>query len=100
VITRRHFLQLGAAGLISPSFPPFSPAADSFYIGVIADSHVIDEFYKGPESNPEDTESIFKTTERLTSARAVLNALKPPLDMVFRASRRRTCAAASWASRF
>ncbi len=58
-------------------------ASDTFYVGVIADSHVIDRFYKGPEGNPEDSESIFKTSERLASARDLLNRLRPPLDMVF-----------------
>ena len=50
---------------------------------MIADSHIIDSFYRGPEGNPEDTESIFKTTERLTAARDLLNSLTPALDRVF-----------------
>jgi 3',5'-cyclic-AMP phosphodiesterase len=54
-----------------------------FYFAVIADTHIIDEFYKGPESNPLDTESIFKTTERLVSARSLINSLHPPMERVF-----------------
>lgn len=76
-------MRLGAAGLAMPPFWQATPGKDVFYVGVIADSHVIDEYYKGPESNPEDSESIFKTSERLTSARDRLNALRPALDMVF-----------------
>jgi hypothetical protein len=54
-----------------------------FYFAVIADTHIIDEFYKGPESTPLDTESIFKTTERLVSARTLINGLHPPMERVF-----------------
>ena len=66
--------------------PPFwqaRPNRDTFYVGVIADTHIIDAYYRGPESNPEDTESILQTSERLTAARDVLNALTPALDRVF-----------------
>ena len=50
---------------------------------MIADSHIIDPFYKGPESNAEDTESVFHSAERLTAARDFLNALRPAPDMIF-----------------
>ncbi len=60
-----------------------APRANVFYIGLIADTHIIDERYTGPESNQEDTESILKSTERLTAARDVLNLLTPALDKVF-----------------
>jgi hypothetical protein len=82
-MNRREFLQTTAAGLALPPFWQARPGSSTFYIGVIADSHIIDSYYKGPESNPEDTESIFKTTERLTAARALLNSLTPALDRVF-----------------
>lgn len=49
----------------------------------IADSHIIDEFYKGPENSPEDTESILHSKERLTAARDFLNDLTPKLEKVF-----------------
>ncbi len=83
VLTRRQFIQIGAAGLALPPFWQAAPSRDTFYVGVIADSHVIDEFYRGPEGSPEDTESIFKTSERLTAARDALNGLRPALDIVF-----------------
>ena len=83
MINRRQFLQTTAAGLAVFPFRQAKPDSSTFYIGVIADSHIIDSYYKGPESNPEDTASIFKTSERLTSARDLLNGLKPALDRVF-----------------
>ena len=84
MVTRRRFLQVGGASVLGlPSFLQAQQGADTFHIGVIADTHIIDEFYKGPEGNPEDTESIFKTRERLTAARDVLNGLRPALDRVF-----------------
>lgn len=83
MLTRRQFIHRSAAGLALPAIWQTAPRRDTFYIGVIADSHVIDTFYKGPEGNPEDTESIFKTSERLAAARDTLNALRPALDLVF-----------------
>jgi hypothetical protein len=50
---------------------------------LIADSHIIDDYYKGPESNPEDTESMFKTAERLTAARDFINLLQRNTERVF-----------------
>uniref|UniRef100_Q01UQ5 Metallophosphoesterase n=1 Tax=Solibacter usitatus (strain Ellin6076) TaxID=234267 RepID=Q01UQ5_SOLUE len=77
-IPRRKFLSLaGAAPLMA------APQANTFRFALIADSHIIDSMYKGPESNPEDTESILHSAERLTSAREVLNALKPAPERVF-----------------
>jgi len=92
-------MQLGASGLLTlPSFveaaslgqlaPPHAPGAPGapdaqrFYFAIIADTHIIDDFYKGPEGSPEDTESIFKTTERLVAARDTINALRPSMDLV------------------
>ena len=69
-MNRRTILKIGGAALA-----PFSsvagtkPSKDRFYFGVIADTHIIDDYYRGPESNPEDTESIRKSTERLSAAR-------------------------------
>jgi hypothetical protein len=68
------------------AYSSWALAADSpdvFRFGIIADTHIIDEFYRGPEGSPEDTDSIFKTKERLTAARAFLNGLHPTLDKVF-----------------
>jgi hypothetical protein len=54
-----------------------------FYFAIVADPHIIDGFYHGPEGNPEDTESIFHTTERLTSARDFINSLQPAIEKLF-----------------
>lgn len=84
VLTRRGFIQATGAGLIAwPSFLEARSDGDTFHVGLIADTHIIDGFYRGPESNPEDTESILKAEERLTAARSVLNSLTPALELVF-----------------
>jgi len=70
-----------AASATIPSFA--APSTDSFRFAVIADSHIIDPFYKGPEGSPEDTESILHAAERLTAARDFLNVLKPAPEQVF-----------------
>lgn len=83
-MNRRQLLQLGGAALT-----PFSSVfgaketSDRFYVAVIADSHVIDDFYTGPESNDVDTQSILHSRERLTAARDHLNSLQPKMDLVF-----------------
>lgn len=81
--SRRQFVLGAAAGLAAaPSVLRAAPAADTFRFAVIADTHIIDGFYKGPEGSPEDTESIFKTSERLTAARDAIKALRPAVDFV------------------
>ena len=51
---------------------------------MIADPHIIDEFYvKGTENGVEDNESILRTAERLASARSLMNSLKPKIEQVF-----------------
>jgi len=85
-MTRNRFLRVAGAAASSYLIRPFSgAAADSskFYFALIADTHIIDSFYKGPEGSPEDTESIFKTTERLESARTLINSLTPRMEKVF-----------------
>jgi UDP-2,3-diacylglucosamine pyrophosphatase LpxH len=85
-ITRRHFIRVGAAAAASLCTRPFAlaePSASKFYFAIIADTHIIDPFYKGPEGSPEDTESIFKTSERLIAARALINSLTPKMEKVF-----------------
>jgi hypothetical protein len=52
-------------------------------VAVIADTHIIDDFYKGPEGSPEDTASIRETSTRLTAARTTINALRPAIERVF-----------------
>lgn len=87
-ITRHEFLKLGGAAAAAFALRPLplragGAASDVFYFALIADSHIIDDYYKGPESNPEDTESMFKTAERLTAARDFINALGPKIERVF-----------------
>lgn len=98
-LPRRNFLKnVGAAmALTIPAFATKGNAAAidllasavpadkkrNFRFAVIADTHIIDDFYKGPEGNPLDTETIFKTTDRLKSARALINSLKPEVEQVF-----------------
>src|SRR5258708_1305553 len=84
-ITRHEFIRMGAAAAalcLRPSSVE-ADAADTFQVAFVADSHVIDDFYVGPESSPEDTESIFKTADRLTAARGVINGLRPKVERVF-----------------
>jgi hypothetical protein len=86
-ITRKDFMRLGTAAAASLAFRPFSVAADDgpdiFHVALVADTHIIDDFYRGPENSPEDTESIFKTSERLIAARSVINALRPKIERTF-----------------
>lgn len=87
-ITRGHFLKLGGAAAASLALRPLALGADAgdadtFYFAIIADSHIIDDYYKGPESTPEDTESMFKTSERLMAARDFINGLQPKMERVF-----------------
>ena len=83
-MNRRTILQLGGAALA-----PFSSVAgtnsssERFYFAVIADTHIIDDYYRGPEGNPEDTESIRRTADRLSAARDHINSLQPSMDLVF-----------------
>jgi 3',5'-cyclic-AMP phosphodiesterase len=78
---RRQFLSIAGAAAALPASAQLSSA--NFRIAIIADSHIIDPLYKGPESNQEDTESMFRTSERLTSARDFLNGLSPQPELVF-----------------
>lgn len=57
-ITRRSILTAAAGAYTTWALAAESP--DVFHFGVIADTHIIDEFYRGPEGSPEDTDSIFK----------------------------------------
>ena len=70
--------------MVLPSFLEAAKADPAkFYFAVIADTHIIDDFYRGPEGSPEDTESIFKTRDRLIAARDTINALAPAMEQVF-----------------
>src|SRR5262249_20061337 len=76
---RRSFITVAGAGAAALA----APASRYFYFAIIADTHIIDEFYRGPEGNPLDTETIFKTKERLTSARDLINSVTPKMEKVF-----------------
>ena len=58
-------------------------APGTFRFALIADTHIIDDFYTGPEGSALDTESIFRTATRLATARDFINALTPPMEKVF-----------------
>jgi len=80
---RRSFLSAAGAAAAAASAFRLDAAPETFRFAVIADTHIIDEYYKGPEGSPEDTESIFKTTERLTRTRGIINGLHPAMDLTF-----------------
>lgn len=84
--SRRSILRLGAAAAVGSTLPSslhaiekhVFPPSRSFRFAVIADTHIIDEFYiPGSENGSEDNDSILHTTERLTAARDVINAAHP-----------------------
>ncbi len=56
---------------------------DFFNIVFLADTHIIDEFYEGPEGSPLDTETIFKTTENLENARDQIHDLDLKIEAGF-----------------
>lgn len=85
-MNRREWLFAAGGASVATAGPALlgaEPNSGKFYFAVIADTHIIDSFYKGPENSPEDTESIFKTTERLKSARDFLSGLQPKIERVF-----------------
>ncbi len=58
--------------------------AETFYLALVADTHIIDSFYKpGSENGVEDNESILLTTPRLIAARDLINSLQPAIEQVF-----------------
>ena len=54
-----------------------------FRFVVLADTHIIDDFYEGPEGSEIDTQTIFLTGERLVTVRDYINALDPAMEAVF-----------------
>src|SRR6201994_2243241 len=91
MLNRREFTTLAGASLRTPLTPKLwaeqtrlTQSADKFYFALVADSHIIDDFYvKGSENGVEDNESILVTTPRLTSARDLINSLNPAIEQVF-----------------
>jgi hypothetical protein len=59
-----------------------TPTNPWFRFAVIADTHIIDEWYTGPESNELDTTSMFLTRERMIAARDFLNSLTPRPEFI------------------
>lgn len=89
-MNRRTFALTGAASLGALSVPRIwgeiaqPSSANRFHFAVIADPHIIDEFYvKGTENGAEDNESILRTAERLASARSLINSLQPKIERAF-----------------
>ncbi len=91
MLSRRHFNTLagGSLGsLLTQSLwaeqARHASSPHTFYIALIADPHIIDEFYKpGSENGVEDNESILVTSPRLIAARDLINSLDPPIEQVF-----------------
>ena len=54
-----------------------------FRFAVLADTHIIDDFYEGPEGSEIDTQTIFLTRQRLASVRDYINLLDPAMEAVF-----------------
>jgi hypothetical protein len=54
-----------------------------FHFAVVADPHIIDDFYRGQESNALDTESLQHSAANLSSARDLINSLNPKIEQVF-----------------
>jgi predicted MPP superfamily phosphohydrolase len=88
---RRQFTKLGAASFGSLLVQKLwaeqvrgAASSDKFYFALVADTHIIDNFYvKGSENGVEDNQSILVTTPRFTSARDLINSLNPAIDQVF-----------------
>ncbi len=88
---RRQFTALGAASLgnlltrkLWAEQVRAAASPDKFYFALVADTHIIDDFYvKGSENGVEDNESILVTTPRFTSARDLINSLSPAIEQTF-----------------
>src|ERR1700733_1100944 len=88
---RRQFNSLAAAsvgGLLTSKLwaerTRATASPDKFFFALIADTHIIDDFYvKGSENGVEDNESILLTTPRLISARDLINSLSPAIEQTF-----------------
>lgn len=73
----------GSPAVDAGAAPPDGASAEKVRIVVLADTHIIDEYYAGPENTPIDTESIFHTRERFEAVRTTINALTPAASAVF-----------------
>ncbi len=62
--------------------PDPTPAPGTFRFAVISDTHIIDDYYVGPEGNALDTETVYQTSTNLAAARDALAALPDRPDFV------------------
>ncbi|MGO4514464.1 metallophosphoesterase [Terriglobus sp. 2YAB30_2] len=90
IVSRRQFQQMAfaaaGAALLERGALALTPAKPgTFRFAVITDTHIIDDFYRGPEGSPEDTETIFKANANLLQTRATINAITPAVEQVFHA---------------
>src|ERR1700753_3955346 len=91
MLNRRQFTTMAGASLGSLLTQKLwaeqarrNASPDQFYFALVADTHIIDDFYvKGSENGVEDNESILLTTPRFTSARDLINSLNPAIEQVF-----------------
>jgi hypothetical protein len=91
MFNRRQFNSLATASLGSLLIPKLwaeqaaaTASPDKFYFALVADSHIIDEFYvKGSENGAEDNATVLLTTPRLIAARDLINILNPAIEQVF-----------------
>ena len=88
-ITRRQFGSFAAGSFVAAASSHLWARDASledaryFRFAIIADTHIIDDFYHGHESNAFDTESLQHSAARLSAAREFINKLSPPMDHVF-----------------
>lgn len=74
MFNRRQFTTLAGASLgslltqkLRPEQARMTHSPDKFYFALVADTHIIDDFYvKGSENGVEDNESILVPTPRFT----------------------------------
>src|SRR5438552_936110 len=85
-IDRHEFLRMVSGTAAAMMLRPFRLAAggpDVFYVALVADPHLIDRYYRGPEATEEDTASLAAAADRLTKAAHTINRLSPSIDHVF-----------------
>ena len=70
---------LATAGLACAS----KPTSTTFRVAMLADTHLIDSYYVGPENSALDTESILHSVERLGKTQQIVNRIQPPVEQVF-----------------
>ena len=86
MLNRRQFTSASLATLLTQNLwaTETHVSAHTFHIALVADTHIIDDFYvPGSENGAEDNQSILLTTPRLTSARDLINSLSPAIEQVF-----------------